>query len=160
MGEWAKQLLSLLNIQLIIQEANQLFISHLNWVGGEALPLDRAVHSLTGYSNNSAATGRNCVGSKSWSQNYFPQAAWISTHAHLITKANSRELWQFGVPSKVTSAMIITTLLTSYKAPSRSASKGVQKPVGVKHMPWEHWGIEDLEVFVFMWKNEKKISSR
>lgn len=31
------------------------------------------------------------VGSKSRPQNDFPQAAWISIHAHLMAKANSRE---------------------------------------------------------------------
>lgn len=89
------------------------------------MPLGRAVHSLSGYSNNSAATGRNCVGSKSQPKNSFPQQIWIFIHTHLMPKANFRELRWFGVPCRVTSAIIITTFLVSYKAPSTSAPTGV-----------------------------------
>lgn len=77
MGEWAKQLLSLLNIQLIIQEANQLFISHLNGVGGEAMPLGRAVHSLFGCCNREELW----LGAKAGPKTIFPRPhGYPSTH--------------------------------------------------------------------------------
>lgn len=118
-----------MNIQLIIQEANQLFISHLKGVGGR-----------------NVATWQSCS-----------QPLWVQQQ---LCCNRVKLCWAQGLAPKSLSPGSMDIhhycLSTVVQSPFQASTDGFQKSRSVKHMPWERWCIEDLEVFVLMSKKERR----